>query len=49
MLDTKRRDELPYGIPPPAHRLPAATHIGGVELLVSDLARARAFYERFSG
>ena len=49
VLDTKRRDELPYGIPPPAHRLPAATHIGGVELLVSDLARARTFYEQVLG
>ena len=49
VLDTKRRDELPYGIPPPAHRLPAATHIGGVELLVSDLARARTFYELVLG
>ena len=49
MLDTTRPGELPYGIPPPAHRLPAATHIGGVHLLVSDLARARTFYEQVLG
>jgi len=49
VLDTTRPGELPYGIPPPAHRLPAATHIGGVHLLVSDLARARTFYEQVLG
>jgi catechol 2,3-dioxygenase len=49
VLDTTRFGELPYGIPPPIHRLPAATHVGGVHLLVSDLARSRDFYERILG
>ena len=43
VLDSTGPGELPYGIPPPAHRLPAATHVGGVHLLVSDLARSRDF------
>ncbi len=49
MLDSTGPGELPYGIPPPAHRLPAATHVGGVHLLVSDLARSRDFYEQILG
>ena len=46
MLDTTRPAEPPYGLPPPAHRLPSATRVGGVHLLVSDLARSRDFYEQ---
>lgn len=40
MLETTPPGPLPYGIPPPAHRLPAATRVGGVHLLVGDLARS---------
>src|SRR5919205_691643 len=36
----------PYGIAPPAYRLPAATHIGRVRLQVSDLERSLAYYGR---
>jgi catechol 2,3-dioxygenase len=37
------------GIVPPAFRLPDAAHVGGVRLLVSDLPRAVAYYERVLG
>jgi catechol 2,3-dioxygenase len=47
--ESPRPGQLAYGIPPPAHRLPAATHVGGVHLLVSDLPRSRAFYEQVLG
>jgi catechol 2,3-dioxygenase len=49
VLDTTRPAEPPYGLPPPAHRLPSATRVGGVDLLVSDLARSRDFYEQIVG
>ena len=38
-----------WGIAPLRFRLPAATHVGGVRLQVSDLARSRAFYEQVLG
>ena len=41
--------ELPYGIPPPAYRLPDGTHVGAVHLLVSDLSRSMAYYEQVIG
>jgi catechol 2,3-dioxygenase len=47
--ETTRSNELPYGIAPPVHRLPAATRVGGVHLLVSELGRSRAFYEQVLG
>lgn len=34
----------PYGITPPAYRLPAATHVGAVRLQVADLARSVDYY-----
>jgi catechol 2,3-dioxygenase len=34
----------PYGIRPPAYRLPDATRVGAVRLQVSDLARSLAYY-----
>lgn len=37
------------GVRPPAYRLPDATHLGAVELLVSDLTRSLDFYERILG
>jgi catechol-2,3-dioxygenase len=39
-----RTSPLAYGVPPPFHRLPDTTRVGGVRLLVSDLTRSRAFY-----
>lgn len=41
--------QLPYGIPPPAYRLPDGTHLGAVHLLVSDLPRSLAYYEQVLG
>ena len=38
-----------YGIPPPEFRLPDATHLGGVSLLVSDLPRSVEYYETVIG
>ena len=38
-----------YGVHPPGFRLPASTHLGGVTLQVSDLARSRHFYEQTLG
>ncbi len=49
MPDQPPRAPLDYGIAPPAHRLPDATHLGAVHLLVSDLARSRAYYEEVLG
>jgi len=39
----------PHGIAAPGYRLPAATVVGAVRLLVSDLDRSIAFYERVLG
>lgn len=39
----------PYGIAPPAYRLPDATRLGRVRLQVGDLSRSIAFYERVLG
>jgi catechol 2,3-dioxygenase len=41
--------ERAYGIAPPAFFLPAGTHVGGVRLQVSDLARSIAYYEEVIG
>lgn len=41
--------ERSYGIAPPAFSLPDATHVGGVRLQVSDLARSVAYYEQVIG
>jgi catechol 2,3-dioxygenase len=40
---------LPYGIRPPAFRLPDATHVGAVRLQVSDLKQSLAYYEQVLG
>lgn len=42
-------DTLPYGIQPPAYRLPDATRLGRVRLQVTDLARSLAFYTTVLG
>jgi catechol 2,3-dioxygenase len=44
-VDTER----PYGIAPPAYRLPDATHLGRVRLQVSDLERSIAYYRDVIG
>ena len=41
--------QLPYGIPPPAYRLPDSTRLGVVRLQVSDLTRAVEYYEHVLG
>jgi len=38
-----------YGIPPPDFSLPDATHVGGVHLQVSDVARSVAYYQQVIG
>jgi catechol 2,3-dioxygenase len=40
---------LPFGIPPPDHRLPEATHVGAVRLQVADLDRSLTFYTSVLG
>ncbi|HEX6598902.1 MAG TPA: VOC family protein [Gemmatimonadaceae bacterium] len=37
------------GIAPPAYRLPDATHVGAVDLQVSDLERSLAYYQQVLG
>ena len=49
MLDMNGSSQHPYGIQPPANRLPGKTHVGAVQLLVSDLARSLAYYEHVVG
>ena len=49
MPDTPPGDRLPYGIPPPAFRLPDAAHVGRVQLQVVDLQRSLAYYEQVLG
>jgi len=43
-MDQVMDTTLPYGIAPPAHRLPDAAHVGGVRLQVADLARSIDYY-----
>jgi len=49
VADTHGSTHLPFGVQPPAYRLPAKTHLGAVHLLVSDLPRAVAYYEHVVG
>jgi len=37
------------GVAPPAYRLPDATHVGAVDLQVSDLERSLAYYQQVLG
>jgi catechol 2,3-dioxygenase len=47
---TRNTDQLAsHGIAPAGFRLPADTAVGGVRLLVSDLGRSIAYYERVLG
>jgi catechol 2,3-dioxygenase len=41
--------EHAFGISPPGYRLPDATHIGAVQLQVSDLSRSLEYYARVVG
>ena len=47
--DQNESTPLPYGIQPPAYRLPDKTHVGKVHLVVSDLARSLAYYQQVIG
>jgi catechol 2,3-dioxygenase len=47
--DTNGSTQIPYGIQPPAYRLPNTAHVGAVHLLVSDLAPSLAYYEHVVG
>jgi catechol 2,3-dioxygenase len=40
---------MQYGIPPPAYRLPADTHVASARLLVSDLERSLDYYQQVLG
>ena len=48
-MDLETTAQEPHGIIAPGYRLPAATVVGAVRLLVSDLDRSIAFYERVLG
>jgi catechol 2,3-dioxygenase len=48
-MATPDTQTLPYGIPPPAFRLPDATHVGAVHLLVSDMPVSLLYYEQVLG
>ena len=47
--DATPHAQLPYGIQPPAYRLPDGTHVGAVHLLVSDLPRSLRYYQHVLG
>jgi catechol 2,3-dioxygenase len=47
--EQKLTSHLPYGIRPPAYRLPDASHVGTVHLQVGDLQRSLAYYEQVIG
>src|SRR5438045_2485466 len=42
-------ERRPFGIAPPAYRLPDDTHVGAVRLQVSDLERSIVYYEKVIG
>ena len=49
MRDTQAPRSFPYGIVPPAFRLPTAARVGAVHLQVSDLRQSLAYYEKVLG
>lgn len=49
MTDTTPHRQLPYGIRPPAFRLPDTAHVGGVHLQVVDLQRSLSYYTQVLG
>jgi catechol 2,3-dioxygenase len=48
-MSETRTGRLPYGIPPPAFRLPNAAHVGGVHLQVVELQRSMSYYDQVLG
>jgi catechol 2,3-dioxygenase len=49
MHETNTTGRLSYGIPPPAFRLPDATHVGAVHVEVVNLQRSLSYYEQVLG
>lgn len=49
MLKHRERAHHPYGIEPRGFRLPDETHVGGVQLQVSDIGQSVAYYEQVLG
>ena len=49
MLNSSETTANTNGIATPRFRLPAATHVGGVHLQVSDIARSITYYEQVLG
>lgn len=49
MVNTEVKVAQPYGVAPPAFRLPDATTLGPVHLQVSNLARSLEYYQRIIG
>ena len=49
MSETTTTRDLPYGIPPPAFRLPSSAHVGAVHLQVADLQRSLSYYDEVLG
>ena len=49
MVEANSSTRFPYGIPPPAYRLPDAACVGAVHLQVSDLARSLSYYQQVLG
>jgi hypothetical protein len=48
MSATPATRERPYGIPPPACRLPDGTHVGAAHLQITD-PRSLAYYDQVPG
>jgi catechol 2,3-dioxygenase len=49
MSEPTSGNALPYGIAPPALRLPDTAHVGGVHLQVVNLRRSLAYYDQVLG
>ena len=49
MSEATSSHRLPYGVAPPAFRLPDASHVGAVHLQVVDLRRSLSYYEQVLG
>ena len=49
MVNTEVKVARPYGVTPPAFRLPDATTLGPVHLQVSNLTRSLEYYQRIIG
>lgn len=49
MSESPATRERPYGIPPPAFRLPDGTRVSAVHLQVTDLQRSLSYYDQVLG